>query len=767
MRVRLLSALAWIVACSSSAPPAPPPDIVGVDGDDVECDPLDSVQDDSSSPATDTPTPLVQWVDPMVGTGGEGWAVGTTYPGAQVPFGMARPGPDTSYLGGAASFLHCSGYSYGDDTIDGFSMFRLHGAGIADYGGTALMPTIGMDASKCATRGHGSKFQHANETASPGYYSVTLDDTSIQVELTATTHVAFHRYTFPANADEVVIVDAGHLISDGTSVTSGTVTIDPTNDEVSGVAHVVGQYSSAFGGMDLYFAARFSQPFTTYGTYLDGALTDSSTSQTGDDVGAYLHFDPSQTVIEAHVGLSLVDVAHAEQNLAAEDTTFDLAKQNASAAWETRLERAQITARSDHERKLFYTALYHTAQMPTVASDVDGSYRGIDGNVHSASFRYFTDFSLWDTYRTLDPLLVLLYPDDASDMMASLVQMGKDAGFLPRWPIGTGESGGMIGDGATIALADAYVKGVRTWDATSGYQIAKTQATTQLPKGGRDDVQDWLTLGYIPIDDSQTSSVSKTLEYAAADAALGNWGAAMNDADASQFTTRAQGAWRALYDPTSRFFFPKAKDGTMTAEDPTLIGGPYTEGSAWQYDFMVPFDVAGLAATMTRPVILGRVEQLFTRFACTGKANFLPQPYYWASNEPDLFSGWVFGAVGDMTRAGRWLRWTTTTSYDEGPAGLPGNDDSGTMSAFYIFASLGFYPVPGTDTYVLGSPLMTHAVLTPSGGAPITIDAPAASVLTRFPTSVTLNGAAVTSFVHHGDLPNATIHFEMSQTPQD
>jgi predicted alpha-1,2-mannosidase len=751
-----------VLACSSSPPP-PPPDIVGVDSNDVECDPLDTVQDDSATPATDAALPLVQWVDPLAGTGGTGWAVGETYPGAQVPFGMARPGPDTSYLGSAASFLHCSGYSYDDDTIDGFSQFRLHGAGIADYGGTALMPVIGMDAGKSAPRGHGSKFQHANETASPGYYAVTLDDTNIRVELTATTHVAFHRYTFPASVDETVIVDAGHLLSDGISVTSGTVTIDTTTNTVSGSAHVVGQYSSAFGGMDLYFAARFSAPFTMFGTYLDGALTDSSLTQTGDDVGAYVHFDGSQsTVVEAHVGVSLVDTAHAQQNLDAEDMTFDAAKTAASAVWETRLERALISARSDRDLTVFYTALYHTALMPTVASETDGSYRGIDGNVHSASFRYFTDFSLWDTYRTLDPLLALLYPEDSSDMMASLVQMGKDAGFLPRWPIGTGESGGMIGDGATIALADAYVKGVRSWDAMSGYALAKTQATTQLPKGGRDDVADWLTLGYIPTDDSATASVSKTLEYAAADAALGNWGTAMNDPDAAAFTARAQAAWRHLYDPTSHFLFPMSKAGTMMPEEATLFGGPYTEGTAWQYNFAVPFDSAGLESTMTRPVLLGRVEQLFTRFACTGEGLVLPEPYYWPSNEPDLFSGWVFGAVGDMTRAGRWLRWTTITSYGEGPTALPGNDDSGTMSAFYVFAALGFYPIPGTDTYVLGSPLAPHAVLALPAGS-LTIDAPAASILTRYPQSITLNGAAVTSFVHHGDLPNATLQFAMSQ----
>jgi predicted alpha-1,2-mannosidase len=742
--------------CSSSSTPAP--EVVGVDQDDVECDPLDTVADDSSTPAVDTPAPLVQWVDPLLGTGGSGWGVGTTYPGPQVPFGMARPGPDTTLLGKAASFIHCSGYSYGDDTISGFSHFRLHGAGIADYGGTSLMPTIGMTAAKSAPRGASSKFSHANEVANAGYYAVTLTDTNIKVELTASTHVGFHRYTFPANVDETVIVDAGHLISDDTSVTTGSVTIDATKNSVSGVAHVSGEYSSAFGGMDLYFAAHFVQPFKSYGTYLDGVLTDASTTQTGDDVGAYLHFDGSTSnVVEAHVGLSLVDAAHAQANLTAEETSFDAARAAATAAWESRLGAAHISARSDHDRRLFYTALYHTALMPTVASDVDGSYRGIDGNVHSASFRYFTDFSLWDTYRSLHPFITLLYPQDSADMMQSLVQMGKDAGFLPRWPLGPGETGGMIGDGATISLADAYVKGVRNWDTAGGYAIAKKQATTQLPKGGRDAVADYIALGYVSTDDSNDSSVSKTLEYAAADAALGNWGAAMNDSDAAQFTARAQNAWRALYDLSSHFFFPKSKSGTMTPQEPTTIGGPYTEGTAWQYNFMVPFDTQGLEQTLTRPVLLGRVEQLFTRYACTGKSAVLPQPYYWASNEPDLFSGWMFGAAGDMTRAGRWLRWTTITSYDEGPAGLPGNDDSGTMSAFYLFASLGFYPEAGSDTYVLGSPLYPHATL-----GTLTIDAPLASKKTRYPTSITLNGKAVTSFVHHADLANATLHFDMS-----
>ncbi|HEY1954355.1 MAG TPA: GH92 family glycosyl hydrolase [Polyangiaceae bacterium] len=753
----------FAVALACSSTPPPPPDVVGVDGDDVECDPLDGTADDSNVAATDAPLPLTQWVDPFIGTGGVGWGVGTTYPGAQAPLGMVRVGPDTSQNHAAASFLHCSGYTYTDDTIDGFSHFHLHGAGIADYGGTALMPTIGMSPDKSAPRGHGSHFSHSTESAAPGYYAVTLDDTNIKVELTATTHVGFHRYTFPSGSDATVIVDAGHLLSDDTSVTAGSVTIDPAAQTVSGFAHVKGEYSSAFGGMDLYFFAHFTKPFTTYGTYLDGALTDSSTTQAGDDVGAYLHFDvSSDAVVEAHVGVSFVDVTHAQANLAAEETTFDAARTAADAAWESRLERARISTRGEHDRRVFYTALYHTALMPTVASDVDGSYRGIDGNVHHATFRYFTDFSLWDTYRTLHPLVTLLYPEDAADLAASLVQMGKDAGFLPRWPIGTGESGGMIGDGATIVLADTFVKGITGWDTGAGYALAKTQATTQLPKGGRDDVADWVTLGYIPTDFGGDSA-SKTLEYASADAALANWAAAAGHADdATTFDARSKGAWRALYDPTSHFLFPKDKAGAMQSVIPTAMGGAYTEGTAWQYDFMVPFDEPGLESTMTRPVLLGRVEQLFTRYACTGKSLAFPNPYYWPSNEPDLISGWMFGLAGDHERAGRWLRWATLANYDEGPAGLPGNDDSGTMSAYYLFASLGFYPIAGSDTYVLGSPLIPHATLAVPNGT-ITIDAPAASKLSRFPTAITLNGASVTSTIRHADLLGATLHFDMTE----
>ncbi len=755
------------VACSTAPTTAPPPDVVGVDDEDVQCDPLDGAPDDATSAPEPTPEPLTQWVDPFVGTGGVAFGVGTTYPGPQVPGGMARPGPDTSHAGGAADFMHCSGYAHDDDVIDGFSEMRLEGAGIADYGGMALMPTLGVTGEATRPRGHGSHFSHDREQASPGYYAVTLDDTHIQVELTASAHVGFQRYTFPQGADATVLVDAGHLLADNETVTLGHVDVDAQAKEVSGFEHVAGSYSRRFGGVRVYFVARFDRAWASAGTFADGVLADASVTAEGTDVGAYLHFDASSTTtVGAHVGVSFVDVAHARANLDAEDTSFDQAKTAAQAAWEARLGRVRIEARTDHDRRLFYTALYHTAQMPALASDVDGSYRGIDGNVHAAKgFRYFTDFSLWDTYRTLQPLLDLVYPEDAGDMAQSLVAMGEDAGYLPRWPLGTGETGGMIGDGATVALADAYLRGVTGWDAQGGYAIARHQATTvPAPNtGGRDDMQDWLSLGYVS-NDGHSSAVSKTLEYAVANAALGRWAAAMGHADdAAMFGARG-GAWRKLYDPGTHLLLPMSASGALVPQVATAMGGPYTEGSAWQYDFFVPEDVQGLSDAMTRPVLEGRLEQLFTRAACTGKAVFLPNPYYWPGNEPSLFAGWIFAALGDRARAGRWLRWATLAPYAEGPAGLPGNDDSGTMSAFYVFAALGFYPIAGTDQFVIGSPLFPHAtVATPAGS--ITLDAPGASDLSRFVAAVTRNGENVSPVVAQSDLAGATLHFEMTASP--
>ncbi|CAN5798370.1 hypothetical protein BH09MYX1_BH09MYX1_51690 [soil metagenome] len=766
-RLALVFGVSIALACSSDVSPAPPSDIAPVDESDVHCDPFADVVDDTDVASTPTVAPFVKWVDPFIGTGGIAFGTGSTYPGPQVPFGMARPGPDTSHLGGAIEFAHCAGYSHDDDVIEGFSHLRLHGAGIADYGGLALMPTIGMSSAKAKPRTKGSHFTHATETATPGYYTVTLDDVAVKAELTASAHVAFHRYTFPSATDAVVAVDAGHVISEGTTISEGAITIDPAKREVRGMSHVMGSYSERFGGIVVYWTVRFRRAFTTFGAYAGGVMEDGAKAKLGNDSGAYLHFDTTtDPVVEAEVAASYVDEPHATANIDAETTTFDGARTAATAVWEARLARVKIDARSDRDRKIFYTALYHTALMPALASDVDGSYRGNDGMIHALpkGERYFNDFSLWDTYRTLHPFITLVYPEDARELAASLVQMGKDAGSLPRWPLATGETGGMVGDGATIVLADMFVKGIPNWDARAGYDIAKKQATTVPPanaNGGRSDMDDVLALGYVPSD--KNGSASKTLELASADHALGEWAAALGEtADRDAFFARGE-IWKKLYDEKTHFLFALARDGTMVPQNPTDNGGAYVEGSAWHYNFMVPHDVLGLAEKMTKPVLVGRLDQLFARFACSGKPAFLPNPYYWPANEPVLFSGFAFGVLGDRTRLGQWIRWTTITHFGDDAGGIPGNDDGGTMSAFYLFASIGIYPITGTTHYVLGTPLFTKVVLELPSGA-LTIDAPSASRRTYVPKTIARNGIMIGGgTIEHAELSGATLHFDMTR----
>lgn len=759
-------------SCSSSETDAgaKDPAPVRVDEDDVFCDPIDALADDTT-PATPTAAPLTQWVDPRIGTGGVAFAAGTTYPGAQLPFGMAKPGPDTSKGGRSEEPSHCSGYSYADDTIEAFGLTRLHGAGIADYGGVGIMPTVGMSAAKARPRSHGSRFSHDAEIAKPGYYAVTLADTNVRAEMTATLRTGLMRFTYPANSDQVVVVDAGHLLAEGLTILSGEVTVEPDARTVSGSAHVSGSYSSRFGGVKVFFAARFDRAFSAYGTFAGGVATPATAAVgvTGKDVGAYLHFDgakDTKDVVEVAVGVSFVDTESARAALG-EVKAFDVVRSEADAAWEKRLAVIQVDARSDRDRRILYTALYHTALMPTLASEANGAYRGIDGNVHTAAHRYFTDFSLWDTYRTMHPLVTLLYPEDARDFASSLTTMAKDGGFVPRWPLAHGETGGMVGDGGTIVLADTYVKGIRDWDAEAAFAVAKKQATTakQPGKGGRDSVEEYVALGYVP-KEAGGASAGITLEYASADHALGDLAAALGkSADAETFHARGK-SWQKIYDARSHFFVARRRDGSSDEPVPTSMSEDFSEGTPWHYNFMVPHDIDGLATVMGREMLLARAEQLFTRAACGSPApSFLPNPYYWASNEPVLFAGWVFAAAGDHERTARWTRWTTLTHYGDGPDGLPGNDDGGTMSAYYVFASLGFYPVAGTDRYVLGAPLFPRATLALRGG-PLTIDAPSASKKHRFPHDVTRNGAPVGTTLRHADLPNSTLKFPLAITPR-
>jgi putative alpha-1,2-mannosidase len=336
---------------------------------DVNAEPMDVTVDTSRTdvpmdhppppPSRPASRPLRQWVDPMIATGGEGFSTGSAFPGPQRPFGMVRPGPDTTFPEGAAGYAHCAGYSYYDNMINGFSHTRMHGTGIVDYGAVALMPTVGFSTAKTHQNGYRSFFSHEREQAAVGYYAVTLDDTDVRVELTATDHVAFHRYSFPAQSDAVVLVDIGHALPMVTIV-DGQVDVDVQAREISGFSHFSGGYSGRFGGMPVYFVARFDRAFSRHGVWSEGTAVEGETSRTGGQTGAYVAFDTTtQNTVEVRVGISFVDVAHARMNLDAESNgvTFEAVRADTEAVWERYLEVAEIEGRSEREFRTFYTAL--------------------------------------------------------------------------------------------------------------------------------------------------------------------------------------------------------------------------------------------------------------------------------------------------------------------------------------------------------------------------------------------------------------------------
>lgn len=719
--------------------------------------------------------PLVQWVDPFIGTGGKGYGTNSGFPGPQVPFGLARPGPDTGLEGGTAvSFAHCSGYNYEDSVVLGFSQTRMHGTGIVDYGQVSFMPTLGFTPDKAAPKGVMQSFAKADESAAPGYYRVQLAD-GIAVELTATDRVGLHRYTFPPASPAAVVMDLGRTLPD-VDVTAADFTIDPDGAGVTGMMHIAGGYSDRGGGVKIYFAARFSRPFTAHGAWQDGTIVPSDTTREGTAVGAYFEFENTAPVVLG-IGLSFVDVEHAAMNLAAESPglDFELARADAEARWEQLLARVHVWGERERDFRMFYTALYHTLMMPTLATDVDGSYRGLDLEVHHADgFTYYTDFSLWDTYRTLHPLLTLLYPEYQTDFLRSLTAMAQDGGWMPRWPLGTAYTNGMLGESATIVFADSILKGIDP-DAVGladAYAAMRKTATAPVPQdspyGGRSGVLDYIDLGYVPLE-SGGSSVSWTLESAYNDHALAALATALGDPeDAAMFAARA-GNWRNTYDPATGMMIGRRKDGTFVADvDPLTWQDFYAEGNAYQYTWFVPHDIDGLADLMGgRETTLARLGDLFEQSE-TEAVGLMPQQYYWHGNEPDIHYSFIFSALDQPEGSARWSRWISDRRYSDGPGGLPGNDDAGTMSAWYVFAAAGIFPIAGTDTYFIGSPRFTRTTFHLPGGD-LVLDAPDTDNKNIYIDAATLDGQPITRarLTHDQLAAGAELRFEMTDTPGD
>jgi predicted alpha-1,2-mannosidase len=768
--MRRFAVLACLVTIGCGSPPATDAAIADA-GTDAPRVP-DTGVDAGPPPATMTAsTPLVQWVDPFIGTGGIGYNdIGSTHPGPQWPFGMVRPGPDTANeMGEAAGYLHCSGYRALDEYITAFSHTRMHGVGINDYGVVALMPTMGATADRTMPNGLLSHFDDTSEHASPGRYEVTLDSASfggstIAVELTASPRVGFHRIAFPPAGEAAIFVDLGHA-HPGVEVRDASATLLPAANEIEGHVHFSGGYSDRFSGVDIHYVMRFDHPFVTHGTFEAGALHPDETTRALPDGGVFVTF-AAGSVVTAAVAISFVDVLHARMNLDAEDHAldFDAARAAAVAEWERRLSVLELEGRSESDFRLTYTGLYHSLLMPTLATDVDGTYRGVDMATHTADgFTYYTDFSLWDTYRTLHSLVTTIEPDTANDFVRSLMAMAEVYGSYPRWPLGTGETGGMLGDPAAIVIADSWARGVRDFDLAHAYELFLPEADGEIDARG--GIASYLALGWVSAEDGG-SSASRTMEYAYADGALAYMAEELGRTDdAARFASRAQN-YRNLFDASTGYFVARRGDGTFMTVNPDAWDDGYAEGDARQYLWLAPQDLDGLAGVFGgNEGALARLAAFFESSAME-RHTILPPVHYWQGNEPDIHAPYLFSAWGDPDGTARWSRWALRTFYREGPSGLPGNDDSGTMSAWLVFTELGLYPIAGSDVLLVGSPLFTRATLHLPGGD-LVLEAPDAWEHTPYVQRLTRDGAEIPRdrMTHASVASGATLHFEMAPTP--
>ncbi|MBN1946498.1 MAG: GH92 family glycosyl hydrolase [Bradymonadales bacterium] len=739
---------------------------------DLLADPADDGEDQPDLP--DPGFPGLQVVNPLIGTGAYGAGVGNTFPGAAMPFGMVKVSPDTQTFNGARlAALHCAGYRYEDSHIEGFSHTHLQGTGIPDYGSILFMPAASMDATKTNETGYRAPFDHLTERTSPGYYSVEVGDPAIRVELTASLRSARHRYRYPAGMEPWVIIDLGHTLEGGTC-TAGEILLLPEEARAEGWMTQNGGFSGRYGGLTTYFSARFDTAWEQAGTWHDGVLSDGSTGNSGERVGSYLRFpqagEGDDTFLQAAVGISFVSVEQARQNLEAEIPGFDFeaTRQAAEEAWEEALSVVEVSGGTQDQLVIFYTSLYHALMMPTLFSDASGLYLGFDRELHQADgFLYYTDFSLWDTYRTLHPLLTLLFPDRQRDMIVSLIRMYQQGGYFPKWPQGAGYTNCMVATSADIVVADSYLKGITDFDAALAFEGLQATADGPTTAGsgyeGREHISEYLELGYVPAD-LANNSVSLTLEFSYDDFALAQLAEALGrPEDANRYRERAT-SYRNVWDPRVDFFRARMTDGSFIEYfRPTVWASEYTEGNAWHYRFFVPHDVAGLIELFgSRAALVDELEIFFGN--STGWA-LLPDLFYWHGNEPDLHSAFVFVEAGRPDRAQYWSRWVLQELYRNRHDGLPGNEDAGTLSAWYVFAALGFYPVPATDRYLVGSPLFNRVRLHLPGGT-FELSAPEASDQRLFIQSARLNDEPLERpwLFHHEIAQGGQILFEMGDT---
>ena len=698
----------------------------------------------------------VDFIDPFIGTGFHGH----TYPGATVPFGAVQLSPDTR----AGNWDACAGYHYDDSTITGFSHTHLSGTGCIDLGDLLIRPTTqSIDLSK-KTICTPTVFRHEDEKAEAGYYAVLLHEEGIRAELTATAHTGVHRYTFPKESTPTVIVDLKHSLDNEHIYESSLQVVNP--HEMTGMRNTRGWSDN----QRIYFVIQCSQPFEK-ATLVSNQKALEGKEAEGTDLQALLKFkDRTSEPIVMKVGLSIVSVENARENLQAEveGFDFDAVKQAAYHTWNDAVSAIKVEGGTEEQKTNFYTALYHSMVVPNVVSDVNGQYRRHDqtiGQLPQGAVQYST-FSLWDTFRAWNPMMTLIDTTLVTNMIHSFLHIYDASGELPLWPLSAGETGTMIGYHSASVIADAYMKGIRGFDAEKALE-ALVVSSEKNQKGA----DYYISKGFIP-SNIKKESISCLLEFAYDDWCIAQLAQALGKQEIYDTYIRRSQQYLNVFDGATRFFRPKRMDGNWeTPFNPNEVGRAYTEATAWQYRFFVPHDVNGMVQLFGgKEAFTSALDDIFHTDAqvdgdLVDITGLIGQ--YAHGNEPSHHIAYLYNYIGQPWKTQAMTRRLLDEMYAPTPEGIVGNEDCGQMSAWYILSSLGLYAVcPGSNEFTFTTPLFEKATLQLANGKTLTITAnhPEKNL---YIDKVELNGKEIeTNFVTYEQLMGGgELHFSLTDQP--
>lgn len=697
-----------------------------------------------------------QYVDPFIG----GFENGHTFPGACAPFGMLQPSPVT----GAIGWKYCGEYSYADSIIWGFTQTHLNGTGSIDLGDLLIMPVTGNRTR--AWDGYRSKFSKENEAASPGYYTVELDEPGVKAEITATTHAAIYRYTYHKADSASMLIDLQHAPSGNEKRYHSNVLECEYNweDAQTLTGHVK---NKAWIEQDYFFVLQFNRPVT------ERINLPMAETEKGQRIIASFDMKPEDELL-VKLALSTASVEGAKKNLNTEipHWEFDTTHQQVKDEWNSYLSRIDVKG-SKEQLLNYYTSFYHLLMQPNEISDVDGMYRNTnDETVKAQGEAFYSTFSLWDTYRAAHPLYTIITPERVDGFITSLLEHGEAQGFLPIWALWGVDNFGMIANHGVPVVVEAYRKGFKGFDAERAYNMVKASQTVPHKRKSYWDM--YMKYGYYPTDLMDTESVSYTLECVYDDYAAAVMAKDMGKTEDAEYFGKRANFYKNLFDTETQFMRPRKADGSWRAPfNPSAVGhyqtgGDYTEGNAWQYTWHVQHDVPGLIELFGgADKFKTKLDSLFTVELQTNAVDVTGLIGQYAhGNEPSHHVVYMYTIAGYPERAQELIREIFDTQYKPEPDGLCGNDDCGQMSAWYMFSAMGFYPVdPVSCNYVFGAPQIPQITLNLNNGKTFTVIAENLSKENKYVESITFNGQPYTkNYITHEDVMNGgTLVFKMKK----